>query len=186
MTPRVCRSVLAVDVRRLADGVEAVAGTAVVLQEISKGTVDVKKWQDVAAAIPHFWATGCESGHDYLTKEGTSMSEDKRMAIEGALLKETLRSPFTTLRRTDGSQNLADVLTKLATCTGCLGQPRGRLRRTRLRQRTRSASRRRGVFAKRTRALPRKTRSVKTEGGEPLKCQSCLLPAGPHFKSLGM
>ena len=42
------------------------------------------------------------------------MSKDKRMAIEGALLKETLRSPFTTLRWIDGSQNIADVLTKLS------------------------------------------------------------------------
>ena len=40
------------------------------------------------------------------------MSEDKRMAIEGALWKETLRSPFTTLRWIDGSPYLADALTK--------------------------------------------------------------------------
>jgi hypothetical protein len=63
--------------------------------------------------VPRFWATDCKSVYDYLTKEGTSMSKDKRMAIEGALLKETLRSPSTTLRWIDGSQNLADVLTKL-------------------------------------------------------------------------
>ena len=35
------------------------------------------------------------------------------MAIEGALLKETLRSASTTLRWIDGSQNIADVLTKM-------------------------------------------------------------------------
>ena len=51
--------------------------------------------------------------YDYLTKEGNSKSKDKRMAIEGALLKGTLQSPSTTLRWIDGSQNLADVLTKL-------------------------------------------------------------------------
>ena len=35
------------------------------------------------------------------------------MAIEGAVLRETLRSPGTALRWIDGSQNRADVLTKL-------------------------------------------------------------------------
>ena len=42
------------------------------------------------------------------------MSNDKRMAIEGALLKEVLRQRGATLRWVDGSQNVADVLTKLS------------------------------------------------------------------------
>ncbi len=50
--------------------------------------------------------------YDYLTKEGTSKSKDKRMAF-GTLLKETLKSSSTTLRWIDGNQNLADVLTKM-------------------------------------------------------------------------
>ena len=113
MTQRVCRSTLAAEASHLADAVEAVDWTVVVLQEILTGTVNLKRWQDVATTVPRFWATDCKSVYDYLTKEGTSMSKDKRMAIEGALLKETLRSPSTTLRWIDGSQNLADVLTKL-------------------------------------------------------------------------
>lgn len=40
------------------------------------------------------------------------MSRDKRMAIEGALLKEALRQPNTDLRWVDGMQNLSDIVTK--------------------------------------------------------------------------
>ena len=50
--------------------------------------------------------------YDYLTKDGSSLSKDKRMAIEGALLKEALRQPNTYLRWIDGLQNVADILTK--------------------------------------------------------------------------
>ena len=66
-----------------------------------------------ARSTPRFWATDAKSVYDYLVKEGTGMSKDKRMAIEGALLRETLREENTTLRWVDGSQNIADVLTKL-------------------------------------------------------------------------
>ena len=113
MTQRVCRSTLAAEASHLADAVEAVDWCAVLLQEMLKGKVDLKNWQSVAAMTPRFWATDCKSVYDYLTKEGTSKSKDKRMAIEGALLKETLRSASTTLRWIDGSRNIADVLTKM-------------------------------------------------------------------------
>ena len=113
MTDRVCRSTLAAEASHLANAVEAVDWATIVLQEILKGKLNLKRWQEAATATPRFWATDCKSVYDYLTKEGTSMSKDKRMAIEGALLKETLRSPGTTLRWIDGSQNIADVLTKL-------------------------------------------------------------------------
>ena len=114
MTERVCRSTLAAEARHLANAVEAVDWATVVLQEILKGKLNLKRWQEAATTTPRFWAMDCKSVYDYLTKEGTSMSKDKRMAIEGALLKETLRSPGTTLHWIDDSQNIADVLTKLA------------------------------------------------------------------------
>jgi hypothetical protein len=100
MTQRVCRSTLAAEASHLADAVEAVDWAAVVLQEILKGRVDLKHWQRVAAATPRFWATDSKSVYDYLTKEGTSKSRDKRMAIEGALLKGTLRSTGARTSRT--------------------------------------------------------------------------------------
>ena len=50
---------------------------------------------------------------DYLTKKGTSESKDRRMAIELALLKETLRSSSATVRWTDGIQSFADMLRKM-------------------------------------------------------------------------
>jgi hypothetical protein len=63
--------------------------------------------------ISRFWATACKPVYEYLAKEGTSKSKDKRMAIEEALLKETLMMHGTTLHWIDGSQNIADALTKL-------------------------------------------------------------------------
>ena len=40
------------------------------------------------------------------------MSSDKRMAIEGALLREAVRLPLASIRWIDGVQNIADILTK--------------------------------------------------------------------------
>ena len=57
--------------------------------------------------------TDAQSVYDYLTKDGTSQSKDKRMAIEGALLRETMRQPGASARWIDGLQNIADVLTKI-------------------------------------------------------------------------
>ena len=113
MTQRVCRSTLAAEASHLANAVEIVDWTAVFLQEILRIRVDLRDWQMEAGRVKRFWATDCKSVYDYLTKDGTGTSKDKRMAIEGALLKEVLRQKGATLRWVDGSQNIADVLTKL-------------------------------------------------------------------------
>ena len=59
---------------------------------------------------------GCQSVYDYVNIEGGSHSSDKRMAIEGALLREGMPQPRTELKWVDGSQNLADILTKSGAC----------------------------------------------------------------------
>jgi len=79
---------------------------------VTSKAVDLRNWQATARLTPRFWATDAKSVYDYLTKEGTGKSKDKRMAIEGALLKEALRQDNVTLRWIGGSQNIADVLTK--------------------------------------------------------------------------
>lgn len=56
--------------------------------------------------------TDARSVYDYLQKDATSTSTDKRMAIEGALLRETIRQRNAELRWIDGQQNVANVLTK--------------------------------------------------------------------------
>ena len=55
--------------------------TAVLLREVLRRQVDLQNWQAEARAIPRFWATDAKSVYDYLVKEGTGMSKDKRMAI---------------------------------------------------------------------------------------------------------
>ncbi len=57
--------------------------------------------------IPHYDGEKKEPLKEYRKRV------DRRMAIEGALLRETLARPNAHLRWLDGSQNVADVLTKM-------------------------------------------------------------------------
>eukprot|EP00959_Pyramimonas_sp_CCMP1952_P453658 9468585-Pyramimonas_sp.AAC.1 len=111
-TQRVCRSTLAAEASHLADSLEAGEWLCVLLEEVSNPKIELKNWQKIVARRSRVFLTDAKSVHDYLTKEGSGLSRDKRMAIEGALLKEALRQPNTTLRWVDGLQNLADILTK--------------------------------------------------------------------------
>ncbi|CAK0841114.1 unnamed protein product [Prorocentrum cordatum] len=101
MTQRVRRSTVAAEASHLADAAEAIDWAAVLFREATNVSVDLINWQGEVQRLPRFWATGAKS------------SKDKRMAIEGALLREVLRCEGTHLRWIDGSQNIADVLTKL-------------------------------------------------------------------------
>eukprot|EP00975_Prorocentrum_lima_P040005 8405144-Prorocentrum_lima.AAC.1 len=64
-----------------------------VVKEALKTSVDLAGWQQEVEAVWRFWATDAKSVFDHLTKEGTSKLEGQAMAIEGALLREALRSP---------------------------------------------------------------------------------------------
>ncbi|CAK0827114.1 unnamed protein product [Prorocentrum cordatum] len=88
MTQRVCRSTLAAEASHLADAVEAVDWAAVLFREATNVSVDLLNWQGEVQRLPRFWATDAKSVYDHLTKEGSAKSKDKRMAIEGALLRE--------------------------------------------------------------------------------------------------
>ena len=74
--------------------------------------LDLKNWQNAVNLRRRADVTDAQSVYDYLTKDGT-MSNDKRMATEGALLRETMRQPSASARWIDGLQNIADVFTKL-------------------------------------------------------------------------
>lgn len=58
-------------------------------------------------SFTHVWVTDARSVYDNLAKESMSTSEDKRMAIEAALLRETLAKPSAHLRWIDVSHNVA-------------------------------------------------------------------------------
>eukprot|EP00975_Prorocentrum_lima_P012620 2675459-Prorocentrum_lima.AAC.1 len=64
-----------------------------VVKEALNTSMDLAGWQQEVEAVRRFWATDAKSVFDHLTKEGTSTSKDKRVAIERALLREALRSP---------------------------------------------------------------------------------------------
>ena len=112
LTKRVCRSTLAAEAGHLADAVEHGDWLIVFLQEMLDGYVDLRNWEQVVSQRKRVYVTDARSVYDYLSKDGTSTSSDKRMAIEGALLRETVKRPNAHVRWIDGLQNIADILTK--------------------------------------------------------------------------
>ena len=111
-TKRVCRSTLAAEASHLAEAVEAGDWLIVLLEEALSGEVDLKNWSKVIEKRPRVYVTDARSVFDYLHRDATSTSTDKRMAIEGALLRETVRRDNAHTRWIDGMQNIANVLTK--------------------------------------------------------------------------
>ena len=84
----------------------------VLLEEALTGELDLKNWPEVIARREKVYVTDARPVYDYLQRDANSTSSDKRMAIEGALLRETVRKPKSHVRWVDGRQNLANVLTK--------------------------------------------------------------------------
>ena len=111
-TKRVCRSTLAAEASHLAEAVEAGDWVTALLEEALNGNIDLRNWSSVIEKRQRVYVTDAKSVFDYLQKDATSTSSDKRMAIEGALLRETVRKPGSSVRWIDGMQNIANVLTK--------------------------------------------------------------------------
>ena len=111
-TKRVCRSTLAAEAAHLAEAVEAGDWLIVLLAEVEHGRIDLKHWESLVEDRERVYVTDAQSVYDYLKKDSNSTSSDKRMAIEGALLRETVRRRGAHVRWIDGEQNMADILTK--------------------------------------------------------------------------
>ena len=90
-TKRVCRSTLTAEASHLSEAVEAGDWSAVLLDEALHGKQNLKQWDRIVEARCRIYVTDSQSVYDYLHKDSTSTSSDKRMAIEGALLRETVR-----------------------------------------------------------------------------------------------
>ena len=112
LTKRVCRSTLAAEASHLAEAVEAGDWIIVLLEEALSGELDLSSWPSIVERRRRAYITDARSVYDYLEKDATSTSSDKRMAIEGALLRETVRRPNASTHWIDGAQNIANVLTK--------------------------------------------------------------------------
>ena len=112
LTKRVCRSTLAAEASHLAEAVEAGDWIIVLMEEALTGYVDLKNWDKIIEQRKRAYVTDARSVYDYLQRDATSTSSDKRMAIEGALLRETVRRDRAYVKWIDGQQNIANVLTK--------------------------------------------------------------------------
>ena len=84
----------------------------VLLEEALTGQLDLRSWDKVIEQRKRAYVTDARSVFDYLAKDSTSTSSDKRMAIEAALLRETVKKEGAYVKWIDGMQNIADVLTK--------------------------------------------------------------------------
>ena len=114
MTTRVCRSTLAAEASHLAAAVETADWVAMLVAELrTRCQLDLARWSEHVDEVQRVWVTDAKSVYDHLTKESSTAAKDRRMAIEGALLRETLARRNAGLRWVDGSQNVADILTKL-------------------------------------------------------------------------
>ncbi|CAK9086452.1 Retrovirus-related Pol polyprotein from transposon RE1 (Retro element 1) (AtRE1) [Includes: Protease RE1 [Durusdinium trenchii] len=82
------------------------------LEEALSGELNLKDWPAVIQRRKRVYVTDARSVYDCLQKDATSTSTDKRMALEGALLREIVRQPQAFVRWIDGMQNVANVLTK--------------------------------------------------------------------------
>lgn len=111
-TKRVCRSTLAAEASHLAEAVECGDWITVLIEEALTGDLDLRTWSDLIERRERVYVTDARSVFDYLQRDATSTSTDRRMAIEGALLRETCRKPGSHVRWIDGLQNIANVLTK--------------------------------------------------------------------------
>ena len=99
-TKRVCRSTLAAEASHLAEAVEAGDWIIVLLEEALSGKINLRDWPSVIQQRQRVYVTDARSVYDYLERDATSTSSDKRMAIEGALLRETVRQPGASVRWT--------------------------------------------------------------------------------------
>ena len=111
-TKRVCRSTLAAEASHLAKAVETGDWCCCLLEEALSGELNLKDWPSIIQRRRRIYVTDARSVYDYLQKDSNSTSSDKRMAIEGALLRETVKQPGAFVRWIDGMQNIANVLTK--------------------------------------------------------------------------
>ena len=104
-TQRVCRSTLAAEAAHLSESLESAEWLCVLLDECLNGNTDLKEWMRTVSERDRVYVTDAQSVYDYVTKESSSVSKDKRMAIEGALLREAVRQPRSHMRWFDGTQN---------------------------------------------------------------------------------
>jgi len=82
------------------------------LEEALSGDLNLKDWPAIIQRRRRVYVTDAKSVFDYLHKDATSTSTDKRMAIEAALLRETVGQSNADVRWLDGQLNISNVLTK--------------------------------------------------------------------------
>ena len=79
-TKRVCRSTLAAEASHLAEAVETGDWITICLEEALTGNVDLRNWSELIEGCERIYVTDAKLVYDYLQKDATNTSTDKRMA----------------------------------------------------------------------------------------------------------
>ena len=75
--------------------------------------LNLREWREQENVPPLISVTDSKGNYDHLRNETVGTSEDRRSAIDLAIIREDLSRPQTFLRWVDGKAQVADALTKL-------------------------------------------------------------------------
>lgn len=112
--PRVCRSSLSAESQSMASALEEMLLVKLILKMLFNPNMSVDSAQKnlvMDAAV----VTDCKALYDLISRDGIQASLDKRVAIEGLVIKDLLRQLHAQLRWVSSERQIADGMTKLAT-----------------------------------------------------------------------
>ena len=75
--------------------------------------LSLREWRERQNVPPLISVSNLKGNHDHLHNETVGPSEDRRSAIDLAIIREDLSRPQMFLRWVDGKAQVADALTKL-------------------------------------------------------------------------
>ena len=111
--PRVCRSSLGAECQATATALEELLMAKTFLEALKKPDCDLKDFKDHLTGVSAM-VTDCKALYDAVYRETIQQATDKRVAIEGLVIKETLRDLNCSWRWVSSERQLADGLTKIS------------------------------------------------------------------------
>eukprot|EP00913_Durusdinium_trenchii_P019093 g17943.t1 len=111
--PRVCRSSLGAECQATATALEELLMAKTFLEALKKPDCDLKNIKDQLTGVSAM-VTDCKALYDAVYRETIQQATDKRVAIEGLVIKETLRDLNCSWRWVSSERQLADGLTKIS------------------------------------------------------------------------
>ena len=109
--PRVCRSSLGAECQATSTALEELLMAKTFLEAIKRPDRELKNFKDHLTGVSAM-VTDCKALYDAVFRETIQQATDKRVAIEGLVIKETLKGLNCSWRWVSSERQLADGLTK--------------------------------------------------------------------------